>query len=333
MAFFIIGTEKFYIFIGMKKLLVIFCCLSLFSLSPAQDIIKGDITGRVDSLIKLMPSTRSTNEYHPLNNEQQKDWAKVVRRIIEGNIQAANSKAEKIGYRVITFLDLASQQTYYFLEKHPDSLNYWGTVVFNPEPLRSRLVIQVPHPLADSLTGVQGFQMFKNTGAYVFCISGTHRCNSSDSTDCSGRTTTCSQNSVNFRKSDQAHSIESMFQVTTEVLLENNPEMIFIQPHGFTQGPGDPDFVMSNGTRFTPDMDYLTAFKDTLLKAVPFLKFIIIHIDPGWAQLAALTNVQGRLINGSSSPCYLNAPSATGRFLHIEQAPAMRKPAVVVPVE
>lgn len=105
--------------------------------------------------------------------------------------------------------------------------------------------------------------------------------------------------------------------------------MIFIQPHGFTKERGDPDFVLSNGTRYAPtSVDYISALKDTILKAVPFLKFKVIHSDTGWANLAATTNTQGRLINGSNSPCYLNASYATGRFIHIEQAPYVRYPQV-----
>jgi len=47
--------------------------------------------------------------------------------------------------------------------------------------------------------------------------------------------------------------------------------------------------------------------------------------DPGSLNLCGLTNVQGRLSNGSRDPCRVVAPRASGRFLHIEQRRSIRE--------
>jgi hypothetical protein len=39
----------------------------------------------------------------------------------------------------------------------------------------------------------------------------------------------------------------------------------------------------------------------------------------GVSQLCGVTNVQGRLSNGSSDACAANATGSTGLFLHVEQ--------------
>jgi hypothetical protein len=51
----------------------------------------------------------------------------------------------------------------------------------------------------------------------------------------------------------------------------------------------------------------------------PAITFKLAHIDLDWTKLTAFTNTQGRLINKSSDPCYENASSCDGRFIHIEQ--------------
>ena len=76
---------------------------------------------------------------------------------------------------------------------------------------------------------------------------------------------------------------------------------------------------MSNGTRVTPSVDYVTLIKDGLLQADPSLTFKLAHIDTYWTRLIAFSNVQGRYINNSSDPCTVDASSSEGRFVHIEQ--------------
>jgi hypothetical protein len=76
---------------------------------------------------------------------------------------------------------------------------------------------------------------------------------------------------------------------------------------------------MSNGTRITPDPDYITILRDELYAIDNALTFKIAHIDLSWSRLIAFTNVQGRYINYSTNPCTMNATQCTGQFIHIEQ--------------
>ena len=113
----------------------------------------------------------------------------------------------------------------------------------------------------------------------------------------------------------------STFQITTEAILERDPEAVFIQPHGFAQGAGDPDLIISNGTRYSPSgTDYAVALRDAFASVDPTLTFKVGHIDLAWTRLLGSTNCQGRLVNGGTDPCAMDASSATGRFVHVEQA-------------
>ncbi|MBI2417343.1 MAG: hypothetical protein HYV28_05465 [Ignavibacteriales bacterium] len=150
-------------------------------------------------------------------------------------------------------------------------------------------------------------------------LSGTHRCNNSDSTQCDGTTTAC-DGGLKYKISDQAHNVSTTFQRATETMLNLFTNLIIVQPHGFGQDEGDPDLIMSNGTRLTPDTDYLFKLKNSLLTIDTSLTFKIAHIDLSWTKLVATTNIQGRYINGSNDPCFTAATNANGRFLHIEQA-------------
>ncbi len=196
--------------------------------------------------------------------------------------------------------------------------NYWGTYIFNPNYCKP-LVIQSPHPKFDFNTGKQGIYVYRKTDAYAFMMSGTHRCNSSVYTTCSGSTDVCAVSSEDYRISDMAHYDSSIFHFVTKNLFDQFSNSVFVQLHGFTKGGSDPYVIMSNGTRVTPTVDYLDTLDGALLAEDNVLTFKIVHIDTAWTRLAGLTNVQGRYINQSVNPCLNSATSTTGRFLHLEQ--------------
>lgn len=160
---------------------------------------------------------------------------------------------------------------------------------------------------------------FKRLGAKALFISGTHRCNHSSYSSCSGTTTACSASATPYRVSDPAHNELSIFQKTTEVLFSERDNTVFVQLHGFAKQEDDPYVIMSNGSRSTPNPDYITILRDELYDIDNSLTFKIAHIDLNWSRLIAFTNVQGRFINGSVSPCSVAATDCSVRFIHIEQ--------------
>ncbi|MFH2036764.1 MAG: T9SS type A sorting domain-containing protein [Candidatus Zixiibacteriota bacterium] len=289
----------------------------------AQTTIAGNLTTHMDSIISEIPGSTPEGLYLQPGTSSRDLWRTIIQNILAENYDLADNDAGLINYRVVEFLDITESpnHTYYILERTPESTSrYWGTFIFNPSPKIYRLVIQSPHPKYDRNTGYQGFRIFKESGCRAFFVSGAHRCNGTTSSSCDGTTTACSSESEPYRYSDQAHVVLGTFQITTEEMISAISDLTFLQPHGFSKETGDPDIIISNGTKYHSDEDFIPDLVDNLLLQDNSLTFKIGHLDAEWTRLLATTNVQGRLVNGSLAPCGTDADTATGHFIHIEQA-------------
>ncbi len=304
------------------KFLLILILLLSASVS-GQVVQSGDITAHVDSIISSIPGSTPQGVYLQPGSSSRDTWRLIVQNILAEHYDVADSIAAGLSYQVVEFTDnsVSPDKVYYILERTPvSSSRYWGTFVFNPSAVRPNLVIECPHPLHDLHTGGQGFLVFKLAGARAWFVSGTHRCNGVTLSPCDGQSTVCTGDWDSYQYSDQPHVVLGTFQVTTEEMLSAMPEMVVIQPHGFSKGNDDPDIIMSNGTRFTPGDDLLLQLRDNLLNQDATLTFKVAHIDLSWTKLIAETNTQGRLMNNCADPCGSYASESTGRFLHLEQA-------------
>lgn len=313
----------------MKKYFLIVFILEFAAINStafSQVQISGNLTTYIDDFIANLPSTYGGNQYQPPSSSDLTLWANAISYILQGNYSFAHSTADGIGYRLVEYTDnsVSPNKKYYILEKKSSSSNHWGMFIYNPIALRTKLFIQSPHPKYDSYTGKQGFYIFKNQSCRALFISGTHRCNNSTPTTCSGTSQVCTGQDDPYKISDQAHVVNGTLQKVTEVLNSAISNLYVIQVHGFDQDTGDPDLIISNGTRYTPNPDYIPVLRDNLLIIDNLLTFKIAHIDLSWTKLIATVNTQGRFINQSSDPCSQSASTSTGRFIHVEQSYNLR---------
>ena len=116
-----------------------------------------------------------------------------------------------------------------------------------------------------------------------------------------------------------AHNEITAFQKTTEILNTENENAVFVQFHGFAKNTKDPFVIMSNGTRETPFLDYISQLKTELEFIDDSLTYKIAHIDTTWNRLVGFTNTQGRYLNESIDPCSISAQNTSGKFIHLEQ--------------
>jgi hypothetical protein len=290
----------------------------------AQVTQSGTLTDHIDSLIVAMPATYGGGDYLQPNSASRALWREIIDHILVGEHADAHTKALTRNYQVVLFTDTADPDStvHVVLERTPESTSrYWGTFVFNTSPLRPHLVIQSPHPRYDLNTGYQSIRIYQHAEARAFFISGTHRCNGLTDSPCDGATSVCGGGSQPYRYSDQAHVVLATFQITTDAMLNHDPELLVVQPHGFGQGEDDPDLIMSNGTRIAPTgTDHVVAIRDAIQAIDPGLTAKVGHVDLSWTRLLGTTNTQGRLVNSSPDPCETAATSATGQFVHVEQA-------------
>ncbi len=280
---------------------------------PAQ----GDLRQFIDNKISNLPKSGS-NEYMDPASDDLVVWEEAISALLSNNLSESHDLFSEIDYQVIVFTNSSDGNEYYIIDRKSGASNYWGIYILNPNPCRNQLIIQSPHPIYDTNTGYQGLYTFIELDAKALFISGTHRCNSGVASSCSGTTSACGASDA-FRISDQAHNTESIFQLMTEIFSLTYPESIFVQFHGFGKQNGDPNAIMSNGSRQVPSDDYIAQLVDEMKSDNPGLTFKVGHIDTNWSRLLAFTNTQGRLINGSVTPCNANASGNSGRFIHIEQ--------------
>jgi len=279
----------------------------------------GDLEDYIATKISNAPGS-SGDDYVIPTSANLTSWNGVVDAILTNNIALARTNASSLNYQVTEFTDtsLSPNQVFYVLEEKSSQTNYWGTYVFSQTPVRNNLVIQAPHSKYDTNTGKEAVHCFKNLVAKALFINGTHRCNNSDSSSCSGTTSACGSSEA-FRVSDVAHTTVSVFQKTTENVFNTVTNSVFIQLHGFGKQSTDPYVIISNGSRVTPTTDYAVQLKDALFAVDANLTFKLAHIDTDWTRLIAFTNTQGRLINNSDDYCNTSAITTSGRFIHVEQ--------------
>jgi hypothetical protein len=289
----------------------------------AQVTQSGDLSAHVDSIIAAMPTTYGGGDYLQPNAASRTLWREIIDHILSGEYANAHTKALTKNYQVVLFTDTASPNSpvHIVLERTTTSTSrYWGTFVFSALPLRPHLVIQSPHPRYDLNTGYQSMRVYQHAAAHALFVSGAHRCNGVSASPCDGTTSVCGESAA-YRYSEQCHVVKSTFQITTEAMMDDDPALLVVQPHGFAKQSGDPDLIISNGTSYSPSgVDYAVAIRDAFQSVDPTLTDKVGHIDLEWTRLLGTTNTQGRLMNGSADPCETAATSASGQFVHIEQA-------------
>ncbi len=301
----------------MKRISFLFlflCALHAFSQTDS-----GDMEAYLNTIIANMPGDSGDDFKVPTSTELT-SWENCINAILNGDITTARTHADAVNYRIVEYTNTGfghNSGTYYIVEEKSSQTNYWGTYIFASGPTRE-LVIQAPHSDHDFNTGKQAVYSFVRLHNLALFLNGTHRCNHSQASSCSGTTSVCSGSSEPFKISDMAHTANAVWQKTTEVIYNTISESVFVQLHGFTKLSTDPYVILSNGTDQTPTTDYAVQFKDNLSGIDPSLTFKIAHID-NWTRLVGFTNTQGRFINQSSDPCSSAATSTTGRFLHVEQ--------------
>ncbi len=288
--------------------------------TPVLVTASGDIETYLGDFIDNVPGDSGDHYRIPSTNELT-TWNLIIDALLADDIDEAVLKSAEVNYQINAFTDtsLTPNQVFYILEEKADKSNHWGIYAFSKTPEREQLILQAPHIKNDINTGKQAVYCFKNNVAKAVFISGTHRCNHSEHSTCSGTTSTCNAGSEPYRVSDMAHNTQSVFQKTTENVFNTVTNSVFIQLHGFGKQVSDPYVIMSNGTRETPATDYAMLLKDALLVEDNTLTFKLAHIDTNWTRLIGFTNTQGRLVNNASDHCSTSATSTSGRFIHIEQ--------------
>ena len=278
--------------------------------------VTASLRERIQSIYNAMPR-RDSEAFVVPSAEQQTQWHALLDALAHNDTTTARAliDASFPSYALIRFTDVATDRRYWLLQEAPTVETGWGTVVIQPSPMRN-LAVEVPHPYYDINTYAQGIDLFLETGARAFIMSGTSRCANRKPSGCDGETTVCENY---YPVSDVAHATETPFQVTHEALTDTFSEMVALNLHG--NGRPDCETVFLSSGVWDDTTHTLTALRNALRAqgvdaADPFSSS---------CPLVGGTNVQGRYTNGSAAPCTQEATHANGRFIHLEQQRSFRE--------
>ena len=287
--------------------------------APSHDVTaEGDLRLRISSLEQSMPGPGSEGFMLPTPGALE-TWNGLLQRILDGDILAARSIIEQQfpSYALIRFFDTETQQPYWLLQETPNVERGWGAVVVNPTPRRN-LAIEVPHPKFDLDTHTEGADLFRETGARMLVLAGTHRCANSAASSCDGETGVCGDYG-SYRVSDMAHFVEAPFQEAHRALTQRYPEVAVLNLHGNGSSSCETVFLSDGVENTSPPLI------QNLHSALNGRGVNVGTPQTSACPLEGTTNVQGRYTNGSSAPCTAPASATAGTFVHIEQRLGFRE--------
>jgi hypothetical protein len=275
------------------------------------------------------------------------DFAEVLQEMLAGNYATAASLADVLDYDLIEFSDTATGNVYYMLRERTSGgqpINGQGTYLLNPVPQRE-LNIQAPHAIDDTNTRPISIRMFLDLQTRFLEITGSGRCANAEASTCDGTTAACGSQQA-YRVSDVAHFVECFFQVASDVVAAQYPDLVTVNVHGWT--PCDPAtatslVVISNGTDGEADdgiaAQLAAVYNDLIPASYPGVGAGSCNVAAGdplanvWpctdtSVVCGQPNTQGRSINGSADPCIDGVAAAPlpERFIHLEQQRVLRDP-------
>lgn len=275
--------------------------------------VTGSFRERINALQDGMPRKKSNGFEVPTKTDLAR-WRGLVDSLLNGEVSLAKSLVEEHfpSYALLCFTDTATDHAYLLLQELPSTLKGWGAVVLNLAPDRD-LAIEVPHPVYDVNTHMEGADLFQKTGARVLIMAGTDRRANSAPSPCNG----------SKQQSDMAHVIESPFQVTHEAFTDRFLSVTTLSLHGY----GDHRKSSCETVFFSGGVKREIPQSVRNLREALQERGVEVGIPDGTSSctLVGSKNVQGRYTNGSSQPCKEAATSATGRFIHIEQCREFRE--------
>ena len=251
----------------------------------------------------------------------EKPFTAALNAAVRGDLAAARQQAAAAGYEII---EKSEDGRAYVILMERDRAGIGPTVAIARNPVRD-VVIEAPHPVIDRYSDREAAVLFLKLGARALVISGANRCAAKASSSCSGKTRVCGDGNNPYRSSDPAHNPATLFHTAHLYFSRQWPSSIVFQPHGFSNSGNSVWFVISDGSREKRSGDALLTgrVRDGLRAALGDDRAVSCQdpkdrdIKTRW--LCATNTVQGRDLNGSGDACTVNAASASGRFLHIEQ--------------
>jgi hypothetical protein len=302
---------------------------------PCIVSVSGGLITEIQSIMAAMQTfgdlSPNSNEMVVPTTEQMDAWESIIQNITLGYLTTACDLiwANQFPYHLVEFTDIRNNSEIYVIlrENLPNSVG-WGTYVVRTGGAVKPIIVEVPHPIADENTEVEGVEIFRQLHARALLLAGTHRCANQAFSTCVGQTIACGVQEP-YRVSDVAHTLQSMFQAAHQALVICGEQNVVIQVHGnglFSC----PDLFISNGTIFPGNITH-QIYEQARQQCQ---KYIVDIADDSPSECAfnGGASVQAIYTNSCSSTwtpttCDRIAPRPKGsdQFISLEQSPAFRK--------
>jgi len=196
------------------------------------------------------------------------------------------------------------------------------------------LHIAIPHPKFDVYTNLEGAEVFSLGDARYFSLATAHRDSSTEASPCD----------PDYRHSDMAHNIDSLFHLFAQRVHDLDADSYHVQLHGYVDAVVA---LTSAGTHQNLEPDAVVlGFTQNLKAAVS--EYEIAHVDPADGPVrscndaaddglipdfCATQNMQGRYVNGSVTDTCGESPTSfsASRFIHVEQTRWLRGRSITDP--
>lgn len=215
---------------------------------PCPMTSSGGLVTEMRAIIAAMPLAGSNGFVEP-SVDQITVWESLIHAILKNDLLGACAiiKANGFPYQLVQFTDIFSDgRQYIVLHEITPVKAGWGTYVFFQDKNASPFVVEVPHPLADWNTEIEGVEIFRKVNARALLVAGAHRCANNLFSPCTGTTIACGQVEP-YRISDVNHTVQNVFHTTHQIVAGCQGDLIALQLHGNSVS-NCPDIFVSNGT-------------------------------------------------------------------------------------
>lgn len=269
---------------------------------------------------------KNTDGFTVPSGSDQTQFRLAFDNLLQNNLSAAKSGFAVLHLDLVEFHDVGGATFYLVRENAGFPLRGWGFYVVNPSPSRA-LAIEAPHPLFDFSTEDEAAQVFLTLNTRALLIAGAHRCaNATEASTCSGPVNQCGATAP--RISDASHATQQVFQTAHASLMDSDPLLVAVALHGFSQGAGEPDSYVSDGTTLASGPGTLANDFAARLNSATGQSDAALSCNDGGpgasSGFCGTLDVQGRYANQSEDACTVSSPGASNRFLHIEQSMDLR---------
>jgi hypothetical protein len=242
-----------------------------------------------------------------------------------GDWCGVKTKAATAGYAVRRFYDTGTGR---WLVYGYDTTSYGQSYFFINPYAKRNIVIEVPHEGYEGGTKVEGVRLFRDLAARALIINKEHRCSDPDQSACATNQSTAACSDGRIRESDVAHHTANAFYLLHVRYTDMDSVTKFIQLHGMGGSSSDMVEVGDGTNNINSDPNSVSvSFASSLDQYVPTPSAVdsCQGSDNHPSNLCGETNVEGRYTNGhDASSCPSAAYTDSGRFLHVEQAGALR---------